>query len=64
MFILKKGHQPGVYVPLRALFLVYHPKLYTMVHLHIYKHFLVHKGFHSISIPSTSYDRVSYYHMI
>ena len=23
MFILKKGHQPGVYVPLRALFLVY-----------------------------------------
>ena len=24
MFILKKGHQPGVYVPLRALFLVYY----------------------------------------
>ena len=24
MFILKKGHQPGVYVPLRALFLVTH----------------------------------------
>ena len=22
MFIHKKGHQPGVYVPLRALFLV------------------------------------------
>ena len=22
MFILKKGHQPGVYVPLRAVFLV------------------------------------------
>ena len=22
MFILKKGHKPGVYVPLRALFLV------------------------------------------
>ena len=22
MFILKKGHQPGVYVPLRTLFLV------------------------------------------
>ena len=22
MFILKKGHQPGIYVPLRALFLV------------------------------------------
>ena len=31
MFILKKGHQPGVYVPLRALFLVFNvpqwPKL-------------------------------------
>ena len=26
MFILKKGHQPGVYVPLRALFLVYTQK--------------------------------------
>ena len=23
MFILKEGHQPGVYVPLRALFLVH-----------------------------------------
>ena len=23
MFILKKGHQPGVYMPLRALFLVF-----------------------------------------
>ena len=23
MFRLKKGHQPGVYVPLRALFLVF-----------------------------------------
>ena len=23
MFIIKKGHQPGVYVPLRALFLVF-----------------------------------------
>ena len=23
MFILKKGHHPGVYVPLRALFLVF-----------------------------------------
>ena len=22
MFILRKGHQPGIYVPLRALFLV------------------------------------------
>ena len=27
MFILKKGHQPGVYVPLRALFLVYEHSL-------------------------------------
>ena len=27
MFILKKGHQPGVYVPLRALFLVFVAKL-------------------------------------
>ena len=26
MFILKKGHQPGVYVPLRALFLVAYAK--------------------------------------
>ena len=24
MFVLKKGHQPGVYVPLRALFLVFY----------------------------------------
>ena len=27
MFILKKGHQPGVYVPLRALFLVEYMKV-------------------------------------
>ena len=27
MFILKKGHQPGVYVPLRALFLVFYEKV-------------------------------------
>ena len=27
MFILKKGHQPGVYVPLRALFLVFNDLL-------------------------------------
>ena len=26
MFILKTGHQPGVYVPLRALFLVAYAK--------------------------------------
>ena len=28
MFILKKGHQPGVYVPLRTLFLM---KVKTLV---------------------------------
>ena len=27
MFIFKKGHQPGVYVPLRALFLVEYMKV-------------------------------------
>ena len=27
MFILKKGHQPGVYVPLRALFLVFYGEI-------------------------------------
>ena len=27
MFILKTGHQPGVYVPLRALFLVEYMKI-------------------------------------
>ena len=30
MFILKKGHQPGVYVPLRALFLVC--KIFINIH--------------------------------
>ena len=29
MFILKKGHQPGVYVPLRALFLVVPESFHT-----------------------------------
>ena len=29
MFILKKGHQPGVYVPFRALFLVIIDKIYV-----------------------------------
>ena len=34
MFILKKGHQPGVYVPLKALFLV---KLrFTGVYIHYF----------------------------
>ena len=31
MFILKKGHQPGVYVPLRALFLV----LFSFIRLYV-----------------------------
>ena len=30
MFILKKGHQPGVYVPLRALFIVLIVLLYIV----------------------------------
>ena len=35
MFILKKGHQPGVYVPHRALFLVFH-LLSRYVYMYIY----------------------------
>ena len=31
MFILKTGHQPGVYVPLRALFLVFIAPAYSKV---------------------------------
>ena len=31
MFILKKGYQPGVYVPLRALFLVAYAKTKTQI---------------------------------
>ena len=31
MFILKKGHQPGVYVPLRALFLVIVSKQFLLM---------------------------------
>ena len=31
MFVLKKGHQPGVYVPLRALFLVAYAKTKTQI---------------------------------
>ena len=33
MFILKKGHQPGVYVPLRALFLVFYVILQKRIYL-------------------------------
>ena len=37
MFILKKGHQPGVHVPLRALFLVFISKwLFFIAILHSY----------------------------
>ena len=36
MFILKKGHQPGVYVPLRALFLVYSGRIRTLVAMATY----------------------------
>ena len=31
MFILKKGHQPGVYVPLRALFLVFFDRIFFIL---------------------------------
>ena len=31
MFILKKGHQPGVYEPLRALFLVAYDSCFVNV---------------------------------
>ena len=34
MFILKKGHQPGVYVPLRALFLLYTAHVETKILLY------------------------------
>ena len=33
MFILKKGHQPGVYVPLRALFLVFQTSINCMIYV-------------------------------
>ena len=39
MFILKKGHQPGVYVPLRALFLVLHNYEQCAGHMTIYSLF-------------------------
>ena len=46
MFLLKKGHQPGVYVPLRALFLVLFfalpvPSIYYYCHFFIerYEHY-------------------------
>ena len=38
MFILKTGHQPGVYVPLRALFLVglpVHHNAGSLLQLHL-----------------------------
>ena len=36
MFILKKGHQPGVYVPLRALFLVMNGGTHSHILTHTY----------------------------
>ena len=49
MFILKKGHQPRVYVPLRALFLVH----VCIIHVCINTVRLVHvfvKGVPSFSL--------------
>ena len=43
MFILKKGHQPGVYVPLRAHFLVTNVNMQRVLwflYLLIYLYFL------------------------
>ena len=37
MFILKKGHQPGVYVPLRALFLVFDQLMYKSAYGQSYR---------------------------
>ena len=36
MFILKKGQQPGVYVPLRALFLVVNIILWYKIYVQVY----------------------------
>ena len=33
MFILKTGHQPGVYVPLRALFLVCYSSSFSVAEI-------------------------------
>ena len=35
MFILEKGHQPGVYVPLRAIFLVFEERNFVHLSGHI-----------------------------
>ena len=42
MFILKKGHQPGVYVPLRALFLVFEVHILTTTSESIHTWTIVH----------------------
>ena len=47
MFILKKGHQPGVYVPLRALFLVCH----TLLNLASSSY----KTYHSFEVKGTNW---------
>ena len=41
MFILKKGHQPGVYVPLRALFLVYINNDTTTLFRSLFRNYLI-----------------------
>ena len=45
MSILKKGHQPGVYVPLRALFLVLlaYPMIFPRVFIHFYCFHSIHE---------------------
>ena len=52
MFILKKEHQPGVYVPLRALFLVTNcnqhilgcPKIKTLYNTALYNTWIIIKS--------------------
>ena len=44
MFILKKGHQPGVYVPLRALFLVLSENIQRLVMIFFFFFFFLKNG--------------------
>ena len=55
MFILKKGHQPGVYVPLRALFLVQEEHLSVNGKKMCAKYWLPASG----SLPRNSVDRLT-----
>ena len=56
MLILKKGHQPGVYVPLRALFLVLDGILFILT-----GNDDIHKSLNEFEIQPdpTTYHRVS-----